>query len=221
MFVYRSELVRKLDEKVGGNERKSGEGRLERRWGDRRWGMDFTDKFKEEVHARESVRRGCVLRRVSGRVGGREVDEASRKERGETKIERWWKSIEYEFTADVFLEEDCFFSGRRATRTIFADGDTCSCGDYAGEMFEELEGRFPSEREIEKGEGSSRGSGSRSIANIRQRRNESSAEMVPENGYDFMHIVGRRVTKEAIISVTICVSFTRQRLRIERLNLEE
>ena len=75
-------------------------------------GMDFTDKFKEEVHARESVRRGCVLRRVSGRVGGREVDEASRKERGETKIERWWKSIEYEFTADVFLEEDCFFSGR-------------------------------------------------------------------------------------------------------------
>ena len=212
-----------MDEKVGGNERKSGEGRLERRWGDRRWGMDFTDKFKEEVHARESVRRGCVSRRVSGRVGGREVDEASRKERGETKIERWWKSIEYEFTADVFLEEDCFFSGcYRDARTIFADGDTCSSRRLRREMFEELEGRFPSEREIEKGEESSRGSGSRSIANIRQRRNESSAEMVPENGYDFMHIVDpARVTKEAIISVTICVSFTRQRLRIGRLNLEE
>ena len=88
-----------------------------------------------------------------------------------------------------FLKKIVSLAGAPYARTIFADGDTCSCGDYAGEMFEELEGRFPSEREIEKGEGSSRGSGSRSIANIRQRRNESSAEMVPENGYDFMHIV--------------------------------
>ena len=88
-----------------------------------------------------------------------------------------------------FLKKIVSLAGAPYARTIFADGDTCSCGDYAGEMFEELEGRFPSEREIEKGEGSSRGSGSRSIANISQRRNESSAEMVPENGYDFMHIV--------------------------------
>ena len=96
----------------------------------------------------------CVLRRVSGRVGGREVDEASRKERGETKIERWWKSIEYEFTADVFLEEDCFFSGNCAARRerSLRTEIRVVCGD-AGEMFEELEGRFPSEREIEKGEG--------------------------------------------------------------------
>ncbi len=88
-----------------------------------------------------------------------------------------------------FLKKIVSLAGAPYARTIFADGDTCSCGDYAGEMFEELEGRFSSEREIEKGEEGSKGSGSRSIANIRQRRNESSAEMVTENGYDFMHIV--------------------------------
>ena len=40
------------------------------------------------------------------------------------KVER--KSDEYEFTADIFLEEDCFFSGSASTRERFsADGDTC------------------------------------------------------------------------------------------------
>ena len=99
-----------------------------------------------------------------------------------------------------FLKKIVSLAGAPYARTIFADGDTCSCGDYVGEMFEELEGRFPSDLEVETGKAkssnsdSNSGSGSSdsdSNSNIikRQRRKESSAEPVPKNGYDFMHIV--------------------------------
>ena len=96
-----------------------------------------------------------------------------------------------------FLKKIVSLAGAPYARTIFADGDTCSCGDYVGEMFEELEGRFPSDLEVETGKvksNSNSGSGSSdsdSNSNIikRQRRKESSAEPVPKNGYDFMHIV--------------------------------
>ena len=76
---------------------------------------------------------GCVLRRVSGRVGGREKSmKQVEKSEMETKIERWWKSIEYEFTADVFLEE----ASKRAAR----DNDL-TCGRSARRGSRRLAGR--------------------------------------------------------------------------------
>jgi len=88
-----------------------------------------------------------------------------------------------------FLKKIVSLAGAPYARTIFADGDTCSCGDYVGEIFEELEGRFPSERELEASKESSNGSGDSFSNIIRRRRKENSIETVPENGYDFMHIV--------------------------------
>ena len=131
-----------------------------------------------------------------------------------------------------FLKKIVSLAGAPYARTIFADGDTCSCGDYVGEMFEELEGRFPSDLEVETGKVkvviaivivvvvvaiaiaiviSLKGKGERRVAQSRCRRMDTISCTSST----------RLVTKEAIISVMICANFTKHRSRIERLNSEE
>ena len=181
--------------------------------------MDFTNKFKEEVHARESARRGCFYEGLADVL----VDEKSMKQVEKSVAKRkssgGGRASNTNLPLMFFLKKIVSLVCHRRENDLWTE--ILVRGDYAGEMFEELEGRFPSEREIEKGEEVAEvvgvevsltlGKGERRVAQSRCRRMDTISCTSST----------RLVTKEAIISVMICANFTKHRSRIERLNSEE
>ena len=66
-----------------------------------------------------------------------------------------------------FLKKIISLAGAPYAKTIFADGDTCSCGDYVDDMLNELDGKYSNP----------------------MRDKAIELRKVPKGGYDFMHIV--------------------------------